>query len=62
MKQPLRIALAGLGTVGAATLATLERNEALIEARAGRGLRVVAVSARDRSKNADKIKDGITWF
>ncbi len=51
MGEPLRIALAGLGTVGAGVIRLLATNEALIRARAGRELRVVAVSARDRSKD-----------
>jgi homoserine dehydrogenase len=43
---PLRIALAGMGTVGIGVLQLLETNRTLVEARAGRALAVVAVSAR----------------
>jgi homoserine dehydrogenase len=43
---PLRIALAGLGTVGTGVLQLLEANRSLVEARAGRPLALVAVSAR----------------
>ena len=50
MAEPLRIALAGLGTVGAGLVRLFEMNGALIERRAGRPVRIVAVSARDRSK------------
>ncbi|MGN6375996.1 MAG: homoserine dehydrogenase [Sphingomonas sp.] len=49
--QPLRIALAGLGTVGAGVIRLLDANGALIARRAGRPIEVVAVSARDRSKD-----------
>ena len=49
-RETLRIALAGLGTVGAGVLRLLEANAALIERRAGRGIEVVAISARDRAK------------
>ena len=49
--QPLRIAIAGLGTVGAGVLRLLEANASLIAARAGRPITVVAVSARDRGKD-----------
>ena len=49
--NPLRIAIAGLGTVGAGVIRLLDTNGALIAARAGRALEVVAVSARDRGKN-----------
>ena len=47
---PLRLALAGLGTVGAGVLRLLAANRDLIAARAGRPIEVVAVSARDRGK------------
>ena len=51
MTEPLRIALAGLGTVGAGVVKLLDRNAALIERRAGRPIEVVAVSARDRTRD-----------
>ena len=51
MAEPLRIALAGLGTVGAGVIRLLDTNAALLRARAGRELQVVAVSARDRDKD-----------
>jgi homoserine dehydrogenase len=51
MAAPLRIALAGLGTVGAGVIRLLNANGALIARRAGRALQIVAVSARDRSKD-----------
>lgn len=49
--SPLRIALAGLGTVGVGVLKLIEANRTLIEARAGRPLAVVAVSAREAGRN-----------
>ena len=51
MTQPLRIALAGLGTVGGGVITLLDTNRELIERRAGRPIEVVAVSARDRSRD-----------
>ncbi|WP_120717061.1 homoserine dehydrogenase [Tsuneonella amylolytica] len=51
MSAPLRVALAGVGTVGAGVVRLLDTNAALVEARAGRPIEVVAVSARDRSKD-----------
>jgi len=50
MAEPLRIALAGLGTVGAGVIRLLETNAGLIARRAGRPLQIVAISARDRTK------------
>jgi homoserine dehydrogenase len=51
MPKPLRIALAGLGTVGGGVIRLLETNGALIARRAGRPLEIAAVCARDRSKD-----------
>lgn len=51
MAEPLRIALAGLGTVGTGVIRLLETNRDMVERRAGRAIEVVAVHARDRSKD-----------
>lgn len=51
MTEPLRVALAGLGTVGAGVVKLIEANRALVERRAARPIRVVAVSARDRTRD-----------
>lgn len=59
MSTPLRIAIAGLGTVGAGTLKILQENAAMIAARAGRPVVVTAVSMRDASKKRDAKLDGI---
>jgi len=50
MIRPLRVGLAGLGTVGAGVVKLLDANAALIERRADRRIEVSAVSARDRSR------------
>jgi homoserine dehydrogenase len=51
MAQSLRIALAGLGTVGGGVIRLIETNGTLIGRRAGRPLEIVAVCARDRGKD-----------
>ena len=51
MTEALRVALAGLGTVGAGVIRLLDTNGELIARRAGRAIEVVAVSARDRTKD-----------
>ncbi|HVI99759.1 MAG TPA: homoserine dehydrogenase [Sphingomonas sp.] len=51
MTEPLRVAIAGLGTVGAGVIKLLDANGALIARRAGRPIEVVAVTARDRAKD-----------
>ncbi|MBU6475536.1 MAG: homoserine dehydrogenase [Alphaproteobacteria bacterium] len=56
---PLKIGIAGLGTVGAAVFRLLEDNGALIAARLQRPVRVTAVSARsrkDRGLDLSKVK------
>jgi len=61
MTQPLRIGIAGLGTVGAGVLAMLDTHRGAISARAGREIKVTAVSARDRSKDRGVPLDAMTW-
>jgi len=51
MAEPLRIALAGLGTVGGGVIRLIEANGELIARRAGRPLEIVAICARDRTKD-----------
>lgn len=62
MSAPLRIAVAGLGTVGSGTLQLLEENGDLIAARCGRPIEISAVSARDRRKNRPIDISGVRWF
>ena len=59
---PLRIALAGLGTVGGGVARLLAGQERLLALRAGRPLQLVAVSARDRRKDRGFPLDSIAWF
>jgi homoserine dehydrogenase len=60
--QPLRIAIAGLGIVGAGTVKVLRTNAALIAARCGRAVTVTAVAARDKKKDRGVNLDGVTWY
>ena len=62
MTRALRIAVAGLGTVGAGVLALLHRNADLLAQRCGRPLTVVAVSARDRARERGTPLAGIAWY
>ncbi len=61
MGNELRIALAGLGTVGAGVIRLIEENEGLITRRAGRPVRIVAVSARDRNKDRGVDLSAYRW-
>ncbi|BCA58700.1 homoserine dehydrogenase [Sphingomonas sp. HMP6] len=62
MTKPLRIALAGLGTVGGGVIRLLDTNGALIARRAGRPIEIVAVSARDRSKDRGVDMTRFAWI
>jgi homoserine dehydrogenase len=60
-KSPLRIGIAGLGTVGAGTIKLLESQAALISLRCGRDIKVTAVSARDKAKDRGVDLSGYKW-
>ena len=62
MKPPLRIAIAGLGTVGAGTVQLLQRNAELLEGRAGRRLVLSAAAARDQRRERGIDLAGVRWF
>jgi homoserine dehydrogenase len=57
---PIRVGLLGLGTVGAGTIAVLNRNCEEIARRAGREIRVTHATARDLTKPRSVSLDGIT--
>ncbi|MEE8444644.1 MAG: homoserine dehydrogenase [Alphaproteobacteria bacterium] len=62
MSEPLRIAIAGLGTVGTGLIELLRENAALLERRCGRAIEVVAVSARDRARERGVDLGGFDWY
>ena len=53
MTTPLRLGIAGLGTVGAGVVRLLRENGAIMAPRAGREIAVSAVSARRRERDLD---------
>lgn len=61
MSNPFRIAVAGLGTVGAGLIDLLHTNADLLAARAGRPIQVTAVSARDKTKDRGVDLSGVQW-
>jgi homoserine dehydrogenase len=61
-QDPLRVGIAGLGTVGAATIGILTRAANELSARAGRPIVVTAVSARSKGKDRGVDLTGIQWF
>lgn len=62
MSEPLRLGIAGLGTVGAGLLRILSANDAGLALRSGRPIVVRAVSARDRNKDRGVDLSAYEWF
>jgi len=58
---PLRIAIAGLGTVGGDVVKALHQRGGELSRRAGRKLEIVAVSARERGKARTGDVSSIAW-
>jgi homoserine dehydrogenase len=61
MVAPLKVGLAGLGTVGASVVRLIERQREALEARCGRPIEVVAVTARSRGKRRDVDISRFRW-
>jgi homoserine dehydrogenase len=61
MNPPLRIGIAGLGTVGAGVVKLLAEHGRLLSLRGGRPLRIVAVSARRKAKKRDIDLSRVRW-
>ncbi len=62
MVAPLRLGIAGLGTVGAGTLQVLQQHSDLLTERCGRAVEVVAVSARAPGKDRGVPLGAYRWF
>lgn len=62
MRNELKIGVAGLGTVGAGVVKLITAQADLLRQRCGRPLHVVAVSARDRSRDRGVALDGYRWY
>ena len=61
MSDPLRLGIAGLGTVGAGVVKIVRQKAALLEARSGRPIAVSAVSARNRDKDRGVPLGSYAW-
>ena len=62
MSAPFRIAIAGLGTVGAGVVALLRQHPDLLTARCGRPVELVAVSARSKGKDRGVTIGDVAWL
>ncbi|MBY6137014.1 homoserine dehydrogenase [Leisingera sp. XS_AS12] len=61
MTEPLRLGIAGLGTVGIGVVKIVRRHAALLEARTGRPVVISAVSARDAAKDRGVSLKDYAW-
>jgi len=59
--EPLKVGIAGLGTVGVGVIKILRDHATILTKRTGRSIEVVAVSARDRSRNRGVDLSDFTW-
>ena len=61
MLKPIRLGIAGLGTVGAGVLKIIAKHEALLSRRISRGIEVKAVCAKDRKRERDVDISKFDW-
>ena len=62
MSSPLRLGIAGLGTVGIGVVKIVQNHAELLALRAGRPVVITAISARDRSRDRGIDLSGYRWF
>ena len=61
MTAPLRLGIAGLGTVGVGVVKIVRSHKALLTARTGREIVITAVGARDHGKDRGVNLNGYAW-
>ncbi|MBV9348972.1 MAG: homoserine dehydrogenase, partial [Pseudolabrys sp.] len=61
MVTPLKIGIAGLGTVGSAVIAQIAAQRDTLAVRCGRRIEVVAVTARSRTKKRGVAVGKFKW-
>ena len=61
MGAPLRLGIAGLGTVGVGVVKIIRKQATMLAARTGRDVQITAVSARDTGKDRGVSLTGYAW-
>lgn len=61
MSHPLRLGIAGLGTVGVGVVRIIRQQAKLLEARTGRAVTISAVSARTKGRDRGVSLTGYAW-
>src|ERR1043166_3003112 len=62
MPTPLKVGLAGLGTVGASVVRLIEQQRTALTLRCGRPIEIVAVTARSKAKNRGVDLKKFLWL
>lgn len=62
MNKPLKVGIAGLGTVGGGTLKILSEHADMLAVRAGRPIEIAAVSARSKNKRRSIDTGRLRWI
>jgi homoserine dehydrogenase len=62
MSKPLRLGIAGLGTVGGGVVMLLREHAAHMSRRVGRDVQLAAVSARERNKKRAVVLRDVDWI
>ncbi len=62
MNSPLRVAIAGLGTVGSSVVQLIEQQQSLLQQRCHRAIKIVAVSARQRATKRVVSIQPYQWY
>ena len=61
MTAPLRLGIAGLGTVGSGVVKIVRQKAEMLSARAGRPIEITAISARSKNKDRGVPLTGYAW-
>ena len=61
MSQPLRLGIAGLGTVGVGVVKIIRQHAAMLTARTGREIVISAVSARTKDRDRGVPLSNYAW-
>ena len=62
MEKNINIVIAGLGTVGTATIKLLEKNKYIFSHKFGLKINIVGIFAKDKFKKRDFKKNKYKWF
>src|SRR3954467_7444307 len=62
MATPLKVGLAGLGTVGASVVRLIDQQRAALTLSCGRGIEIAAVTARSQAKKRDLDQRRFRWI